>query len=141
MDGWDSPTVYLSVEPEDRNFDEQSPARVVWISIQPENFNTFQESATWWIPAIAYKICNAYLPPDAIFQNKIVYNDIGAIAGYAKEYYSRLLADTLPASDFTDNNDHIERHGLFFLYFDYGGDGQHLIDCYLGTHEKDVITS
>jgi hypothetical protein len=104
---------------------EQSNERVVGINMHPYNTDFCNPNTPVWntIQA-AMKVCGAYLPSDAKLKTS---------NGSTFEYFSAMLANTLPKSDFTDTNNHPEEPGFFFVKYDnYNGSSQ--IDyCLVGT--------
>ena len=129
--GWDINTMWVGVYTAENGgswlgFDEQSHKRVVGIYINPYNTDINQTGTPVWNNIqTAKQICNVYLPPDARLQKT---------QGGWNEYYSPLLAKTLPSSDFTDINNHPEKPGLFFVVFDTLSSSSPQIDyCVLAT--------
>jgi hypothetical protein len=115
--GWDDGNNWVGVyTAEDGNqwyqaVGEQSNEHVVGIYLSPYN-TTFNGGTPVWSSTQAKKVCNAYLPSDTKFIKTVNGRD---------EYYSLLLAHTLPSSDFTDSNNHTNTPGIFYGIF-------HLID-------------
>ena len=89
---------------------EQSSERVTGVLLQ------LFESGTWSTIQDAQKAIAPYMPSDAHL--------IKSLGNGEYEYESNLLAQTLPASDFVDANNHPEQPGLFFAYYDAPGNNQ-----------------
>jgi len=127
--GWDTNTMWVGVytaEDGSRWYQavgEQSHERVVGIRLHPYNANINQAGTPVWDMPTAKKTCNAYLPSDAVFQKSYQHISFDIVDGIINEYYSPLLAQTLPSKDFTDANNHPEKPGLFFVYFNYARPG------------------
>ncbi len=135
--GWDTNTQWVGVytaEDGSRWYQavgEQSNERVVGIRIHPYDN---QGTSVWDMPT-AKKTCNAYMPSDAIFQKTYPHTFANIVDGVIFEYYSPLLAQTLPSNDFTDSNNRPEKPGIFFVFFDNASyENAAQIDfCALGT--------
>jgi hypothetical protein len=138
--GWDTNTMWVGVyTAEDgggwyQAVGKQSHERVVGIYINPYNSSGSSLDAFWPGLQAAKKVCDAYLPPGAKFQTTYQYVSTGVVIGTVNEYYSPLLARALPGSDFTDVNGHLEKPGLFFVFFSNHASAPSQIDhCVLGT--------
>lgn len=149
--GWDTNTMWVGVytaEDGSRWYQavgEQSNERVVGIRIHPYNTDINQTGTPVWDMPTTKKICNAYMPSDAMFQKTYQHIFANLADGVINEYYSPWLAHTLPGGDFTDSNNHPEKPGLFFVYFNYARpDNASQNDfCALGTdfslQREDVV--
>lgn len=138
--GWDTNTMWVGVyTAEDGSawyqaVGEQSHERVVGIYINPYSSSISSSDVFWTGLQAAKQVCDVYLPPDAKFQTTYQYVSTGVVIGTVNEYYSPLLAHTLPSSDFTDVNGHPEKPGLFFVFFNSYASAPSQIDhCVLGT--------
>jgi hypothetical protein len=116
---------------------EQSKVRVKTMSIA-----AIQDTPANWSVSQADALSNPYLPPDAKYKGTISVKDIaGGVTGTEKRYTSALLANTLPASDFTDVNGHAVAPGTFYVYYkaQYNGSPVMLVGwCVLSTDEHDA---
>lgn len=115
--------------------DEQSKDRVTTISITDQD-----DTPAYWTVSQADTICTPYLPPDARYKGTSAVKDIGGdVKGTEKRYTSVLLANTLPASDFTDVNGHAVSPGTFYVYYSaqYNDSPTMLVGwCILSTDEQ-----
>ena len=139
--GWDTHTAWIGAYTAEHGsgwyqaVGEQSHERVVGIYINPYGDSTGSLASTTW-PGLqaAKQVCNAYLPSDATLQTTYQHTFAGNVDGSVNEYYSSLLARTLPSGDFTDVNGHPEKPGLFFVFFHgYGSTPSQIDYCVLGT--------
>ena len=138
--GWDTNTMWVGIytaEDGSRWYQavgEQSHERVVGIYMKPYNTNINQTGTPVWDMPTARRVCDAYLPPGAKLQTTYQYMSTGVVIGTVNEYYSPLLARALPGSDFTDANGHLEKPGLFFVFFSSHASAPSQVDhCVLGT--------
>jgi len=149
--GWETNTMWVGVytaEDSSRWYQavgEQSHERVVGIHMKPYNTDINQAGTPVWDMPTAKRVCDMYVPPDAKLQTTYQHVYAGLVDGTIKEYYSPLLAHTLPSSDFTDANGHLEKQGLFFVFFhSYGSTPSQSDYCVLGTdrslQREDVIS-
>jgi hypothetical protein len=136
--GWDLANFWIGVYTDEsasqRFIDEHSTAPVRGIRIIPRN-PTWQPDEAVWSHQKAIQICSAYLPPDAVFQKTYPKMLADTVMGEIHVYSSKLLANTLPHADFTDEQGQPEQPGLFFVYYDhhYQDDADHIGYCALGT--------
>lgn len=125
---------------------EQSNERVIGIRLHPYNTDINQTDTPEWDIPTAKKICNANISSDAMCQKTYQHIFANLVDGVINEYYSPVLAHTLPSKDFTDSKKYPEKPGLFFVYFNYARpDNASQIDfCTLGTDAsllvEDVIS-
>lgn len=113
----------------DSNVDEGSTERVIEI----ENYGPVMSYLNISL-AQAKSLCGSFLPSDARLQHTGTASLGGIADGIELRYTSTLLANTLPASDFTDKNGKATPPGTFFAY--YHNPGGLVDDCTLTTDES-----
>lgn len=73
-----------------------------------------------WSAATGKALCLSFLPSDATFVKTVPSAQQSSGLGLIEMYYSQLLANTLPASYFTDYNQHQVKPGTIYLVYTYG---------------------
>lgn len=128
--GWDDGNIWVGVyTAEDggqwyQAVGEQSNEHVVGIYLNPYN-TTFSGGTPVWSSTQGKKVCYAYLPSDTKFIKTMNGRD---------EFYSSLLAHTLPSSDFTDSNNHANTPGIFYgIFHAIDGFSTNVDYCAFGT--------
>lgn len=114
--------------------DERSTQRVIEI----ENYGPISSSMNITMTQ-AKSLCGSFLPSDATLQHTTTVFRGGMVAGIELNYTSTLLANTLPASDFTDKDGKATPQGAFFVNYDYSyirPSGPLVAGCGLATHES-----
>ena len=118
-----------------RNVDESSRQRVVGI----ENGGAMYAEMSWTL-AQAETICGSFLPPDANYHTTtLVRYEAVNVTGFEAHYTSVSLANTLPASAFTDAKGQPTPSGTFFIYYEYSFNGPNhdsINRCTLGSDEQ-----
>lgn len=66
----------------------------------------------------AKALCGSFLPTDATLKRTITVSRNGTVYGIELQYLSTLLANTLPASDFTAADRIAAPPGIIFVYYD-----------------------
>ena len=92
-----------------------------------------------WNATTASQLCDAYLPPYAVYQSGYQVFLANVVTGYTKVYYSVLLAHTLPTKDFTNTNGNPDKLGTIYVYMSYNYDADHIGHCSLGIRGKDDL--
>jgi hypothetical protein len=115
------------------NVDERSTQRVVGI----ENGGVMYAEMSWTL-AQAQSICGSFLPPDAKYHNTtlVLYEAVN-VTGFEAHYTSVSLANTLPASAFTDAKGQPAPPGTFSIYYEYSFNGPNhnsINRCAMGTN-------
>lgn len=118
-----------------KNVDESSTQRVVGI----ENGGVMYAEMSWKLTQ-AQSICGSFLPPDAKYHNTtLVLYDAVNVTGIEAHYTSVSLANTLPASAFTDAKGQLAPQGTFSIYYEYSFNGPNhnsINRCTMGTDEQ-----
>jgi hypothetical protein len=127
--------VYIGSPDSLRNVDERSPQRVVGI----ENGGAMYAEMSWTLTQ-AKTICGSFLPPDAKYHSTtLVRYEAVNVTGFEAHYTSVSLANTLPASAFTDAKGQPTPPGTFSIYYEYSFNGPNhnsINRCTMGTDEQ-----
>jgi hypothetical protein len=115
--------------------DESSTQRVVGV----EDGGAMYAEMSWKLTQ-AQSICGSFLPPDAKYHNTtFVLYDAVNVTGIEAHYTSVSLANTLPATAFTDAKGQLVPQGTFSIYYEYsfnGPDHNSINRCTMGTDEQ-----
>ena len=118
-----------------RNVDESSTQRVVGV----EDGGSMYAEMSWTLTQ-AQSICGSFLPPDANYHTTtLVRYEAVNVTGIEAHYTSVSLANTLPASAFTDAKGQLVPQGTFSIYYEYSFNGPNhnsINRCTMGTDEQ-----
>jgi hypothetical protein len=118
-----------------RNVDESSTQRVVGV----EDGGAMYAEMSWTLTQ-AKTICGSFLPPDAKYHTTtLVRYEAVNVTGFEAHYTSVSLANTLPASAFTDAKGQPAPPGTFSIYYEYSFNGPNhdsINKCAIGTDEE-----
>ena len=118
-----------------RNVDESSTQRVAGV----ENGGPMYAEMSWTLTQ-AKTICGGFLPLDATYHNTtLVRYDIVNVTGIEAHYTSVSLANTLPASAFTNAKGQPAPPGTFSIYYEYSFNGPNhdsINRCTMGANEQ-----
>lgn len=82
-----------------------------------------------WSPQRAQAICEAYMPDDAQYEQKVSVANQNNFVGYDLVYRSATLASRFPNSAFQDVNQNSAPPGTFDIFYTYTSDGNSVDGC------------
>jgi hypothetical protein len=114
-------------------FYQRSTARVIGVLTLPNS-----GGASWTAAQVA-AMQGEFMPLDAVLKGSQITSLGSLVTGVENTYSSQLLAQTLPAADFTDMNGRPVPPGTFYVYWHhavYGAEPSQYDQCALGTDEQ-----
>jgi hypothetical protein len=124
---------WTGVYTEQSAFSWRSTARVVGVVTLPA------EGGTTWTSDQVRAMQRQFMPPDAVLKSSRTTSLGDLLTGVETTYSSRMLAQTLPATDFKDMSGHVVPPGTFYVYWHhaiYGTEPSQYDQCAVGTHEQ-----